>query len=383
MRKLLVLVSAVVFVETAFYAVLTPLLPELTREYGLSKAGAGILAGTYAAGTLVAAIPSGWLVARIGVRRAVSSGLGLIAVSSVMFAFSDSVLMLDVTRFAQGVGASACWTGGLGWIVRAAPADRRGALIGVVMGVATVGALFGPVLGGIASAVGTEEVFVAVAVLSVLLMLWAWATPGPAPLGEASLRALIAVIRDRRVAGGMFLMLLPAMLFGTIYVLTPLRLDELGAGAGAIAAAFLGAAALEAVVSPVSGRLTDRRGWMFPSCIGVAGGIIAMAALPWPASPWLLGVLIVVLTPCVGFLWTPGLTLVGDGAEAVGVEPGYAFSLTNLSWALGLAIGSSGGASLADATNDHVPYFVLGGLAVLTLAALARIAARGHVAAVH
>jgi predicted MFS family arabinose efflux permease len=383
MRKLLVLVSAVVFVETAFYAVLTPLLPELTREYGLSKSGAGILAGTYAAGTLVAAIPSGWLVAKIGVRRAVSAGLGLIAAASVMFAFADSIVMLDATRFAQGVGASACWTGGLGWVVRDAPAGRRGAMIGVIMGVATVGALFGPVLGGIASAVGTEEVFVAVALLSALLMLWAWATPGPAPVGEASLRALMTAVRDPRVAGGMYLMLLPAMLFGVIYVLTPLRLDELGAGAGAIALAFLGAAALEAVVSPISGRLTDRRGWIFPSCIGVVGGIIAMAVLPWPASAWLLGGLIVVLTPCLGFLWTPGLTLVGDGAEAVGVEPGYAFSLTNLSWALGLAIGSSGGASLAEVTNDHVPYFVLGVLAVVTLAVLGRIAARRDVAAVH
>jgi MFS family permease len=381
-RKLLLLVCGVVFVETAFYAVLTPLLPELTREYGLSKSGAGILAGAYAMGTLVGAVPSGWLVARIGVRRAVSSGLVLVAISSVMFAFASSVVVLDVTRFAQGIGAAACWTGGLGWIVRAAPADRRGALIGTVMGVATVGALFGPVLGGVAHAVGTLQVFCAVAVVSAILALWSWATPGPAPVGEAKLRALMTAIRDPRVAGGMYLMLLPAMLFGTIYVLTPLRLDQMGAGATAIAAAFLGAAALEAVVSPVSGRLADRHGWLLPSCIGVAGGILAMGLLPWPESPWLLGALIVLLTPCVGFLWTPGLALVGEGADAVGVEPGYAFSLTNLSWALGLAVGSSGGASLAQAAGDHVPYFVLGALAIGTLAGLARVARR-RVPAVH
>jgi MFS family permease len=383
MRRLLVLVCSAVFLETAFYAVLTPILPELAREHGLSKSGAGILAGAYATGTLIGAIPSGWLVARVGVRRTVTAGLVLIAASSVLFALAGSVALLDITRFAQGIGGAACWTGGLGWIVRAAPAARRGAVIGVVMAFATVGALFGPVLGGVAAALGAEPVFLGVAVLTALLAVWAWATPGPAPVGSAHLGVLLRAIRDRRVAAGMYLMALPATLFGTINVLTPLRLDELGAGATAIALAFLGAAALETVVSPISGRMSDRHGWLLPSAIGVGGGVLAMALLPWPASPLLLGALIVVLAPTVGFLWTPGLALVSEGADALDVEPGFAFALTNLSWALGLAVGSSGGASLAQAAGDHVPYFVLGAVSVATLAALWRVAARRGVVAVH
>ena len=49
-RRLLVLVCAVVMVETLFFAALTPLLPELSREFGLSKTGVGVLSGAYAAG---------------------------------------------------------------------------------------------------------------------------------------------------------------------------------------------------------------------------------------------------------------------------------------------------------------------------------------------
>ena len=64
MRRLVLLVSAVVLVDTMFYAAITPLLPELTRELGLAKAGAGVLAGAYAAGTLLGALPAGWLAAR-------------------------------------------------------------------------------------------------------------------------------------------------------------------------------------------------------------------------------------------------------------------------------------------------------------------------------
>lgn len=381
MRRLVLLVCAAVFVETAFYAVLAPILPALIREYDLTKSGAGVLSAAYAAGTLVGAVPAGWLAARLGPRLAVTGGLALVAVSSVTFAFAGSVALLDVTRFAQGVGGASCWIGGLGWLVRVAPADRRGVLIGFVMGVATVGALVGPVLGGLASEVGTAEVFCGVAVLCVVLLAWAWLTPGPAPVGHARLGALVRAVRDRRVAAGMWLMLLAGLLYGTIYVLAPLRLDDLGAGARAIAGAFLGAAALEAMISPLSGRMTDRRGRILPSMAGVAGGVLAMTLLPWPASAWLLVTLLVILTPVIGFLWAPGIVLISDGAEAVQIEPGFAFALPNVAWALGLAIGSAGSAALSQATGDHVPYLLMAAVSAGTLVALWR-ASRRHAVAV-
>jgi len=58
-RRLLLLVGAVVFVDTMFFAALTPLLPHYVHELGLSKADAGVLAAMYPAGALVAGIPSG------------------------------------------------------------------------------------------------------------------------------------------------------------------------------------------------------------------------------------------------------------------------------------------------------------------------------------
>ena len=52
MRRLALLVGAIVLVDTMFYAAITPLLPQLADELGLGKNGAGVLAGAYAAGTL-------------------------------------------------------------------------------------------------------------------------------------------------------------------------------------------------------------------------------------------------------------------------------------------------------------------------------------------
>jgi MFS family permease len=372
-RRLLALVGAVVFFESAFYAVITPLLPELTTQFGLSKTQAGVLTASYGAGTLVGSLPFGWLVARLGVRRVLQLGLGLMVVSSVGFPLARGAAVLDVARFAQGVGAAGCWTAGLGWVVGSAPVARRGAAIGTTMGAATVGGLCGPVLGGVASAAGTQVVFTVAAGFGVACIVWAQCTPAAARVGGASLALLVATVRDRRVALGLWLILLPGLLFGTIYVLTPLRLDGLGAGAAAITAAFLVAAAIEAGISPLAGRLIDRRGPRPPAMAGLAGGACAMALLPWPNQAWLLVVTIMLAAPLIGFLWTPSIALVGEGAESLGVEPGFAFALTNMGWALGQAVGSAGSAGLAQAAGDAVPYCLLAALCLATLAALRRL----------
>jgi predicted MFS family arabinose efflux permease len=381
-RRLLALVSAVVFVESAFYSVITPLLPELSAEFGLSKAQAGVLAACYGAGTLAGSIPGGWMVARVGVRATLQAGLGLMVVSSLVFAFAGSVLVLDAARLLQGVGAAACWTGGLGWVVRAVPPARRGAAIGTAMGMATVGALFGPVLGGLASAIGVATVFCAVAALGAAVMVWAATADAPRPEGRSNLGVLVAAMRDRSVALGLWLMLIPGLVYGTIYVLTPLRLDELGLGATVIAGVFLAASGLEAFVSPLSGRLTDRLGWRVPAAAGLAAGALTMLVLPWPDAGWALAAAIVVGAPLIGFLWTPSLSLVSDGADTLGVEPGFVFALTNLAWALGQAAGSAGSAGLAQAAGDPVPYLLLAGtcLGTLALLARARVAQRATVA---
>jgi MFS family permease len=372
MRRLLGFVCVIVFVDTLFYAAITPILPELSDEHGLSKTAAGVLAAAYPAGTFAGALPGGWMAARVGVRRTVLVGLGLMVVSSIGFAFADSIVVLDVSRFVQGVGGAASWAGALGWLIGAAPRDRRGQYIGTALAAAVAGALFGPVLGAAAGAFGQEPVFGAVAVVGVALMAFSLRMTAQQPEGDSRLRTLIGSLGDGRVAAGMWLTTLPGVLFGTLAVLGPLRLDDLGAGAAAIAAAFLTGAALEALVAPLIGRLSDRRGRLVPSLIGVAGGGLAMLLLPWAETAWGLGILIVFAGPLIGMLYTPAIAMMSDGADHAGVSQGFAFALVNLAWATGQTAGAAGSARLADATDDRVPYLLLAAVCALTLAGLVR-----------
>src|SRR5437667_407626 len=63
----------------------------------------------------------------------------------------------------------------------AAPSERRGQGTGTVFGVAIAGALFGPVLGGVASKVGTGPAFGAIAAVAAAQAVWAARTPSAAP----------------------------------------------------------------------------------------------------------------------------------------------------------------------------------------------------------
>src|SRR5688500_16180297 len=197
MRRLLVLVSAIVFLDTAFFAAITPLLPGYVDEFGLSKTGAGVLAAAYPAGTMLGAIPGGWFATRAGVRPAVLLGLGLLAASSAVFAAGDSIVVLDLARFAQGIGSAASWAGALGWLAAEAEPGRRGERLGSAFGFALVGALCGPALGGAADAWSQEAVFLLVAASAVALAVWAALEPASPRGTGTSLRDLAAGLRDR------------------------------------------------------------------------------------------------------------------------------------------------------------------------------------------
>ena len=144
MRRLLILASAMVFFDVTFYAAIAPLLPDYVAEFGLSKAGAGVLTASYAAGTLLASLPAGLVASRFGPRRTVIAGLLVLGVASVVFGFGGSIAMLDAARFAQGMAGALIWSGALTWLITAAPDERRGSVIGTALGAAVAGALLGP-----------------------------------------------------------------------------------------------------------------------------------------------------------------------------------------------------------------------------------------------
>jgi len=369
-RRLVLVIGAVVFVDTMFYAVIAPLLPGLAHQLRLSKLSAGLLTASYPIGTLLGSLPGGLLAVRAGPRFTVCTGLALLGCSTLAFAFLTDAAALDAARFVEGVGGACSWAGGIAWIVAETPTDRRGAVMGRALGAAIGGALFGPVIGTVATALGRPVTFTAVAVAAAMLVVQTRTLPAHHAPSEQGLESVSQALRRPEVAAGMWLMALPAVASGAINVLGPLRLHRFGAPAAVIGATYLAAAAIEAAIAPAVGSLSDRRGRLAPMRYGLAAVAAALLCFTWPGSVVALAVVIVITSASLGVFWAPAMAMLADAAEAHGLDQGLAAALMNLAWAGGQIIGSGGGGAVAKIDGDGLPMAIVAGVCATTLAAL-------------
>ena len=224
-------------------------------------------------------------------------------------------------------------------------------------------------MGALADAVGTRPVFGAVPAVGVALAVWVVRTPVRQPAARAGAGTMAALGRGR-VRTGMWLVALPALCFGVITVLVPLRMGHLGVGSAAVAAMFVAAGALEMLVSPAVGRLSDRRGRLVLIRVGLLFSAALLLTLAWPRNAVLLAALVVLSSGALGTFWAPAMALLSDAAADAGLGQGVAFALSNLAWASGHALGSTGGGALAAALADAVPYGLMAGLCLITFAGL-------------
>lgn len=367
MRRLLLLASAMVFLDTTFFTVIAPLLPEYKEELHLSTAQAGVLTAAYAAGTLVASLPAGWVASKFGPRRTAVAGLLVLGVVTLLFGFLKSIYPLDVARFIQGAASALIWSGALTWLINAYPEEKRGQVIGTALGSAVAGSLLGPVLGALAGSIGTEAVFAAVFAFALGLAYLAMRTPDQDVRETQPFHTVLGCLIDRRVIEAAVFVGSPSLMFGAIDVLVPLRINALGGGHVVIAVGFIGGAAVESVLSPFAGRLADRVGRRSPYVLGMTICTCSMVLFAVAGS---LGVVIAALIVCAlgsGLCFAPAMTLISDSVEASGLHQGYAAAVTNMAWAAPQVIGGAAGAAVAGVTGDAAPAIAIAVLLVLTI----------------
>ncbi|MCB0828080.1 MAG: MFS transporter [Solirubrobacterales bacterium] len=371
MRRLLFLACAVVFIDVTFFAVLTPLLPDFRDRFSLGEGGAGVLAGSFAAGTLVMAMPAGWIAARFGPRRTMIAGLVGIGVFSPLFGFVDHLWLLDGSRFLQGAAGSLMWCGAISWVISSAPLNSRGRMMGMVIAAAVMGELLGAPLGALAHHIGTEIVFGMVLFAAVALIALAMTVPPAAEVDGQPISSAVTALRRSDVPRSSLVLAGPSIAFGLVVVVAPLRMDVLGATPALIAAAFVAGSVIEVVTGPLVGHFSDRAGRTLPYLVGLVTSASAIIGIGVFGLLPVLFAAVMFASFGAGLSFTPASTLVTDAATASGLNQGYASGAANVAWGGGQMIGAVGGGFLAGIAGYLLPTLIVVGILAAT-AAVAR-----------
>ena len=353
-KRLLILVCAVLLMESFFSAVLTPLVPSYRRELGLTEGGTGALVAAYAAGSLLLALPAGWFASRFNPRKAVILGLLGVGVASVLFGFAGRLAVLESSRFFLGGFGALLWAGGLSWMISATPVAKRGQVMGTLLAAAVAGELVGSPVGALADEVGTELVFSAMLVLALLLVVLARSIPPVAEAdGQTAHQAFVAV-RDSGVGAwgsALIAVMGPSIALGLILLMAPLRFDDLELSAWLLAAMFLVMSLVEMITGPIVGRISDRTGRRKPYVIGLVIMGTCLILVPLMPSFALLAVVLAVYAVGSGFAFTTSMTAVTDMATVAGLNQGYSSASSAIGWAGGVIVGAIVGGMLVEAVG--------------------------------
>ena len=169
-----------------------------------------------------------------------------------------------------------------------------------------------------------------------MLGVWTLRTPGAAaepPRPGAISRAL----RNVEIRQALWLMSVPALVFGVVGVLIPLKLDQAGWTATAIAIAWVASAAIEMVLAPLVGRVSDRRGRLLPLRVALMGAVAVLVGFAFANRSAVIVPILIASGITFGAFWAPAMALLSDAADRIGLAQGLAFGLMNVAWGAGNA----------------------------------------------
>lgn len=113
------------FAAQAGALTLSPILPGVAREFGISTAAAGQLRTLAGLSGAIAALAVVLVGARVGLRRLLMAGNGLLALGSAASAAAPTLIALAAAQVMVGAAAGLLISGGLAAAATWAPADRQ------------------------------------------------------------------------------------------------------------------------------------------------------------------------------------------------------------------------------------------------------------------
>jgi MFS family permease len=146
-REVAVLAAVAAAVAVGF-GVVAPAIPEFARSFGVGKTAAGAVISAFALMRFVSALAGGRLVDSFGERIILSTGIGIVAVSTGLAGLSQTYEQLLILRGVGGVGSAMFTVSATALLFRVVDNTSRGRATGLFQSGFLIGGLLGPLFGG-------------------------------------------------------------------------------------------------------------------------------------------------------------------------------------------------------------------------------------------
>lgn len=165
-NAILVAVLTSTFMITFSSSALNLAIPSIGIEFGSGAILTGWIVTSFILCTAAMSVPFGRLADVTGRKNVFIIGIAIFTVFSGLNCFAGSVTMVIALRIGQGIGASMIFATSMAILVDAYPRERRGKAIGYSTAATYAGLSFGPVFGGLLTHyLGWRSVFFIGAVL--------------------------------------------------------------------------------------------------------------------------------------------------------------------------------------------------------------------------
>jgi MFS family permease len=330
------------------YGVVSPVLPQFARNFGVSISAATFVVTAFALMRLCFAPASGMLVQRLGERRVYVTGLLIVAMSTGACAFARTYWQLLLYRSLGGIGSTMFFVSALGLMIRISPEDARGRVAGMFSSAFLVGSVAGPLLGSLTAGLGLSAPFLIygaallIAAAVVFISLRHSALAAPAVQHDVTMTVRVALRHPGYRAALVSNFATGWSAFGLRVALVPLFVTEVMHRSAGMAGAALATFAVGNVVAVIpSGGLSDRTGRRPLLIIGLALAGVSTAIVGLTSSLPLFLVFAFIAGAASGVFSSPQQAAVADiiGSKARG---GTAVATFQMMSDLGSIAGSLG-----------------------------------------
>ncbi len=288
-----------VYLPSAFTAVASQamllLLPLYALEIGGSAAFAALVMALRGVGVLIFDVPAGLLVGRFGDKSVLLGGFVLLAASILGMAAATEPWQIALLAVPLGAGHAAWFLGWLTYITHSCPPELRGQATAVNAGVQRIGALVGPLAGGIvAESLGYPVAYLGAAafcgIAFLISLIFTVDVRPDSPARSGHLRTIGRILAENRsmfaTAGTVAIIF--QIMRATRQLLVPLFGVLVGLDPATIGLIYALAAAVDVSLSYPVGIAMDRWGRKWTGVPSIVGFVIGLAMLPFAQGFWTL-----------------------------------------------------------------------------------------------